>query len=321
MKKSPTSPSPWRAGDYLDMLECVMNEVKVTLSEKERQAYDTMRSELVLSLGGEEVDAGNAAALANKLSQMANGAVYGEDKKILPLHNRKLDALEDLIEAANGKPVLVAYWFKHDLERIRTRFTVREIKTAQDIADWNLGKSLWRSSTTSSPRTPSMSGLCPPFAEKTKHNPLLLTRSRPIWRCNMTAKEYLSQARLLDARINAKIQQVSALNDLATHATATLTGMPHNPSRSESRMAEAVIKIIDLQNEINHDIDELVDLKREITRRVKSIPNTEYQLLLEKRYLCFMPWEKIAVDMGYSIQHIYRLHDWALREFPVPKET
>ena len=129
-----------RAGDYLDMPECVMNEVKVTLSEKERQAYDTMRSELVLSLGGEEVDAGNAAALANKLSQMANGAVYGEDKKILPLHDQKLVALEDLIEAANGKPVLVAYWFKHDLERIRARFTVREIKTAQDIADWNQGK-------------------------------------------------------------------------------------------------------------------------------------------------------------------------------------
>ena len=129
-----------RAGDYLDMPECVMNEVKVTLSEKERQAYDTMRSELVISLGGEAVDAGNAAALANKLSQMANGAVYGEDKKILPLHDQKLVALEDLIEAANGKPVLVAYWFKHDLERIRARFPVREIKTAQDIADWNQGK-------------------------------------------------------------------------------------------------------------------------------------------------------------------------------------
>ena len=96
--------------------------------------------------------------------------------------------------------------------------------------------------------------------------------------------------------------------------------MPRNPNRSESRMAEAVVKIVDLQNEINHDIDELVDLKREITRRVKSIPNAEYQLLLEKRYLCFMPWEKIAVDMGYSTQHIYRLHDWALREFPVPRK-
>ena len=98
-----------RAGDYLDMPECVVNEVKVDLSEKERQSYDTMRAELVLSLNGEEVDAGNAAALANKLSQMANGAVYGEDKRVLRLHDRKLDALEDLIEAANGKPVLVAY--------------------------------------------------------------------------------------------------------------------------------------------------------------------------------------------------------------------
>lgn len=134
-----------RAGDYLDMPECVMNEVKVTLSEKERQAYDTMRSELVLSLGGEEVDAGNAAALANKLSQMANGAVYGEDKKILPLHDRKLDALEDLIEAANGKPVLVAYWFKHDLERITKKLDELKVEYARISSDgsirmWNEGK-------------------------------------------------------------------------------------------------------------------------------------------------------------------------------------
>ena len=128
----------------------------------------------------------------------------------------------------------------------------------------------------------------------------------------MTAKEYLSQARLLDARINAKIQQVSALNDLATHATATLTGMPRNPSRSESRMAEAVVKIIDLQNEINHDIDELVDLKREITRRVKSIPNAEYQLLLEKRYLCFMTWEQISLDMHYTNRWLRKMHERAL---------
>ena len=94
-----------------------------------------------------------------------------------------------------------------------------------------------------------------------------------------------------------------------------------SPVRPPAVSCVAVVKIIDLQNEINHDIDELVDLKREITRRVKSIPNTEYQFLLEKRYLCFMPWEKIAVDMGYSIQHIYRFHDWALRDFPVPLET
>jgi len=128
-----------RAADYLDMPECIMNEVKVNLSEKERKVYDTLRSELVVSLGGEEIDAGNAAALSGKLCQMANGAVYGDDKRVFSIHDRKLDALEDLIEAANGKPVLVAYWFKHDLERIQKRFSVREIKTSQDITDWNHG--------------------------------------------------------------------------------------------------------------------------------------------------------------------------------------
>ena len=136
----------------------------------------------------------------------------------------------------------------------------------------------------------------------------------------MKAKEYLSQTRLLDTRINSKIQQVAALNTLATSATATLSGMPHNPNRATSKMADAVVKIVDLQREINDDIDALVDLKRDIMRRIKSIPSTEYQLILEKRYLCFMPWEQIAVDMGYSIQHFYRLHDKALNEFPVPDE-
>lgn len=129
-----------KAVDHLQMPECVMNEVKVALSDKERKTYNTMKADLVVSLQGEEIDAGNAAALAGKLSQMANGAVYGDDKRYLEFHNRKLDALEDLIEAANGKPVLVAYWFKHDLERIKKRFSVREISSSQDIKDWNNGK-------------------------------------------------------------------------------------------------------------------------------------------------------------------------------------
>ncbi len=141
-----------RAGDYLDMPECVLNEVKVTLSEKERQAYDTMRSKLVLSLGGEEVDAGNAAALANKLSQMANGAVYGERRRP-PLHDRKLDILEDLIEAANGKPVLVAYWFKHDLERIRQGLPSEKSRPAGTSPIGTRARSRWRSSTRRPPVT------------------------------------------------------------------------------------------------------------------------------------------------------------------------
>lgn len=101
-----------KAVDHLDMPECVHNDAIVTLSETERKAYDAMKQDLVISLKGEEIDAGNAAALANKLSQMANGAVYGEDKRVFQIHDRKLDMLEDLIEAANGKPVLVAYWFQ-----------------------------------------------------------------------------------------------------------------------------------------------------------------------------------------------------------------
>lgn len=129
----------------------------------------------------------------------------------------------------------------------------------------------------------------------------------------MTAKEFLSQARYLDMRINSKLEQVDSLNALATKCTSTLTGMPHNPSQSTSHMADAVVKIVDLQNEINHDIDCLIDLKREIAQIIKSVSDLEMQTLLEKRYLCFQSWEKISVDMKYSIDNIYRLHRAALK--------
>lgn len=129
-----------KSSDFLKMPECIINEVHVMLSEKERNSYEKMREDMVVSLGEEEIDAVNAAALSGKLLQMANGAVYTEDKEIVNLHERKLDALEDLIEGANGKPVLVAYWYNHDLQRIKERFKVHEIKTSQDIKDWNCGK-------------------------------------------------------------------------------------------------------------------------------------------------------------------------------------
>lgn len=129
-----------KAEDYLKMPECVFNEVKVALSEKERKIYNTLKKDLVVSLKDEEIDAANAAVLSNKLTQLANGAIYSNDEKTITVHDRKLDALEDLIEASNGKPVLVAYWFKHDLERIKKRFDVHEIKTSRDITDWNNGK-------------------------------------------------------------------------------------------------------------------------------------------------------------------------------------
>ncbi len=129
-----------RSTDYLQMPECVMNTVPVSLNEDELESYETLKKELVLELGGVEIDASNAASLSSKLCQLANGAIYTEDKHTMHFHDRKLDALEDLIEGANGKPLLIAYWFKHDLARIQKRFKVRELKSSKDIADWNAGR-------------------------------------------------------------------------------------------------------------------------------------------------------------------------------------
>lgn len=129
-----------KSADFLQMPEYISNRVPVSLSPAERKTYDKLKQELVISLHGEEIDAVNAAALSGKLCQLANGGVYDAEHNSLFFHERKLDALEDIIEGANGQPVLVAYWFKHDLERIRERFSVREICTSRDIADWNSGK-------------------------------------------------------------------------------------------------------------------------------------------------------------------------------------
>lgn len=130
-----------KAVDYLDMPELIMNRVEVSMDSREQKIYDDFQRNMVVSLQGEELDAVNAAALSGKLTQMANGAVYGENRKVLHIHDRKLDALEDLMEAANGKPLLVAYWYEHDLQRIKARFkNARCIDTTQDIDDWNAGR-------------------------------------------------------------------------------------------------------------------------------------------------------------------------------------
>ena len=113
-----------KAVDYLDMPECISSRVTVSMSESEQALYDRMADEMILEYGeGQDIDAVNAAALSNKLQQMANGAVYDESGNVRNIHDRKMDALEDLIESANGKPLLVAYWFKHDRERMQAVFT------------------------------------------------------------------------------------------------------------------------------------------------------------------------------------------------------
>ena len=131
--------------DYLDMPECIINEVPVYMSSSEQSVYDDFREDMVTKLKDDVIDAANAAVLSGKLLQMANGAVYDEEGFSHHIHDRKLDALEDLIEGANGKPVLVAYWFKHDLERIEARLKSLHIPYARldkpdSIKRWNNGE-------------------------------------------------------------------------------------------------------------------------------------------------------------------------------------
>ena len=153
-----------KALDYLDMPECIMVNHYAEMDEEDKALYDQMKEELVINIlnstfSREEpegpkgfqgaigkppetvIDAKNAAVLCGKLLQLSNGAIYTEDHEIVHIHDRKLDLLEELIEEANGQNVLVAYWFQHDRTRIRQRFPeARDLKTEQDIADWNAGK-------------------------------------------------------------------------------------------------------------------------------------------------------------------------------------
>lgn len=131
-----------KAVDHLKMPELVSSEYAVYLSDEEKERYDEMKRDLVLSLPDGEITAANAASLSGKLTQMANGAVYSDDEGIVHIHDRKLDALEDIIEAANGKPILVAYWYKHDYDRIIKRLSeigaaYQKLDTDASIRKWN----------------------------------------------------------------------------------------------------------------------------------------------------------------------------------------
>ena len=133
-----------KSGDFLQMPEKIMTEYEVEMNEKEKQEYKHLKDNLVLSVGDQEITAANAASLCGKLSQMANGAVYTDDRNVQIFHERKLDALEDMIEAANGKPVMIAYWFQHDFDRIKNRLQemgveFEKIDSEDSIKRWNEG--------------------------------------------------------------------------------------------------------------------------------------------------------------------------------------
>ena len=133
-----------KALDYLDMPKCLHIKHEVVLSPRERKLYEQLKTELIIPTDDGDIDASNAAALSNKLLQMSNGAVYDEAHQARFIHNQKLKALEDLVEAANGQSVLIAYWFKHDKERIMnflkmSSHTPVELKSSDDISSWNAG--------------------------------------------------------------------------------------------------------------------------------------------------------------------------------------
>lgn len=131
-----------KAVDHLKMPELVTSDYEVEFSEKEQRKYKELKDNMVLQLSEDEITAANAASLSNKLCQMANGAVYDDEKNVMQIHDRKLDALEDIIESMNGRPVLVAYWFKHDYDRIVERLKMlnvafAKLDTEQSITSWN----------------------------------------------------------------------------------------------------------------------------------------------------------------------------------------
>ena len=135
----------------------------------------------------------------------------------------------------------------------------------------------------------------------------------------MNTLDFLSQAYRLDLRIDSKLEQIASLNELATKCTTTITDMPSKPNHSISSMANAIVKIVDLQTEIDREIHRLIDIKRQIIASIKAVDNKEYQTLLELRFLCGCTWEEVAIKMGYSIQHTYRIRDRALKKVVIKK--
>ncbi len=129
-----------QAADHLKMPDLITSNVEVVMSDKEREAYDKLKSDLILPLEGGDIDAQSAVGLSNKLLQMASGAVYDENGTVRKIHERKMEALEDLVEAANGNPVLVAVWYQNSKQVLQDKFGAVLIDTSEDIANWNAGK-------------------------------------------------------------------------------------------------------------------------------------------------------------------------------------
>ena len=377
-----------KATDYLKMPELVSVAKEVRLSGKEKEQYDELKKSLVLELPGGEITAANAASLTLKLSQLANGAIYTDDKDVVTIHDRKLDAMEDLVESANGKPVLVAYWFKHDKERIQQRMEARELKEPQDFADWNAGKipvalihpasaghglnlqqggsilvwfgltwslelyqqtnaRLWRQG--QEDKTVIIQhivakdtidehilkvlehkdGTQAALIEAVKAD-LGMTKTGNggiLWKqepegegTRMEAKAYLEQARNINIQIDSKLEQVSALRQLAIKASSTLSPVPPSGTPNPHRLEETIARMMDMEHEVDEAIDGLVELKADIMKAISRVPDARERVVLELRYLAFKDWASIADALGLHIRQVYRLHDEALKHIEIPGE-
>ena len=136
----------------------------------------------------------------------------------------------------------------------------------------------------------------------------------------MTAKEYLNQAFRIDQRINSKLEQIESLRALLTKTSGTLSDMPKNPNKGQSRTEDIIIKIMMIEDETKSDIDKLVTLKKEVSDTINAVDSVECRMLLELRYLCFHTWEDIAAEMNYTVRNVHLLHSKALGMVHVPEK-
>ena len=136
----------------------------------------------------------------------------------------------------------------------------------------------------------------------------------------MTVKNYLNRAYNLEKAVNNKLTELETLKSIATKVSASFSDIPPSGTRNIHRHEDVMVKIIDLQNEISGDVANLIDIKRETMNIIKTVENVVYRMLLEERYLCYKSWEEIAIDLKYSVPHIYRLHRKALSIIRFPKD-
>lgn len=139
----------------------------------------------------------------------------------------------------------------------------------------------------------------------------------------MTARDYLSQARVLDQAIDARLERIARLRALVSGRAARTDGMPRGGTGSAGSTffdwTDTVVKIDEMERALDKDIDRLIDLKREIAEVIAAVPDMRYRTLLEYRYLCGWSWARIARAMHYGEDWVRHAHGWALKQVRVPE--